>query len=143
MIKLVEVKGAIPGKSVVWRSSLLYGITGVINSPRLSGMAFGGYFRWDKKSSRVLDGQLVDCWGSSTIEGTLANDLFEFVKKYDHRGDDAIHDIAYTFRKDKGLWVGEYGGPATGKGTAQCRLYVTSRDAFYVGCGNPRKPRLD
>ena len=117
------------------RDSHLYGITGWISQPanEVECAAFGGYFRYDVKDELVVDGQLIDMWGSSSIEGEMTDDRLEFSKKYDQRKD----VVNYRFKKQGGIWIGEYSGVGTEKGPAQCTTFLAEIDAFQIACGKP------
>lgn len=87
--------------------SSLYGIAGVISQPMQYGevFSFGGYFVYSPHDKRIIDGQLVDCFGRSTIKGSMDGELLEFQKRYLRRN----YDINYKLTKNKdGLWVGEW-----------------------------------
>jgi len=88
------------------RDTKLYSIVGCFDQPseELTAMAFGGYFRYDVLDKLVVDGQLVDMFGPSTIEGLMQGNALVFSKKYAGR-QIGFH---YEFRKANGLWVGEW-----------------------------------
>ena len=48
------------------------------------------------------------------------------MKKYFERND----IIAYQFKKQGEIWIGEYSGDEVGKGTAKCILTQVSDDIF-------------
>ncbi len=117
------------------RDAKLYGIAGWLSQlPDVECAAFGGYFRYDVLDRVLVDGQLIDLWGSSSIEGTMTENELRFTKMYEHRSD----PISYRFRMQNGIWVGEYNGPETGRGRAQCKTFVAEEDAFSILCGKPR-----
>jgi hypothetical protein len=84
----------------------LYSICGVFNAPgQYNGaFAFGGYFIYQPLVQRIIDGQLADCFGISTInDGELDDSKLEFSKAYDNR------TAVYKFRKSAGgVFVGEW-----------------------------------
>ena len=114
----------------------LYGISGWYSQEGVVACAaFGGYFRYGVLDNLVVDGQLVDSFGSSAITGELKDDRLSFLKIYDHRRD----TIQYTFNKENGIWIGSYDGPAVGTGKAKCQTFLIEDDAFQILCGKPRR----
>lgn len=130
-------KNPIP-KGIEKRESHLYSITGLITHDSLDGgcVAFGGYFRYDLKTNKICDGQLIDLWGESEIInfGYMDKKILEFDKRYRNR-QNIIH---YKFKKnEKGIWIGEYNGESAGKGLTHCVTFLADDDAFQIGCGRP------
>ena len=119
------------------RECHLYGLTGWFTQFPLydSAFAFGGYFRYDLAEKKIVNGQLIDCFGpSSILEGFMDQDFFSFVKQYEDRGPG--NEIIYTFMRESNLWVGDYLDLYTGKGNAKCVTYLTDKDGFYIVCGS-------
>lgn len=119
------------------RESHLYGISGRIIQPETEPIrcaAFGGYFRYDVLDKLVLDGQLIDCFGPSIIEGTMTEDELSFAKRYEHRK----YKIDYEFKKKNEIWAGTYNSFQAGSGRAECKTYLVDKDAFDIACGSPR-----
>jgi|SRR3989344_441870 len=103
----------------------IYSITGFYQDlPSYS--PFGGLFILD---DNVFQGNLIDRWGPSDIDGGLDEESIRFQKKYDSRAD----LINYFFTKgENGLWVGEYRGIETGRGNAICRINLDWKDLEIV-----------
>lgn len=119
------------------RDAKLIGITGwysqtVENNGIAGSFAFGGYFRYDVLDELVVDGQLVDVWGSSAIEGRMDEKKLEFVKVYNGMA----YPIWYKFEKQNGIWVGGYESPVVGSGRSNCRTFISDEDAFEIVCGH-------
>jgi len=121
------------------RDVKLYSIAGYFCQPKrgFDAVAFGGYFRYDVLDKLVLDGQLIDRFGPSTIEGRMDDEVLVFDKEYQSRG----YALTYEFTKRNGIWVGDYAGKTTGKGKAQCVCTPVLEDAFRVACGDPKLPQ--
>lgn len=116
------------------RDVKLYGIAGWISQPEIiECAAFGGYFRYDPLDKKVLDGQLIDCWGSSSIEGRFDEKTLSFTKWYDKRR----YSIDYLFHLKDGAWEGVYASLPTGTGRAKCKIFLIEEDAFQIACGSP------
>lgn len=122
-----------------WREIHQYGIVGWMSSlygPESQEIAtqFGGYFRFDPKNTE-FDGELIDIWGNSYIEGKLRLKKKElwFTKTYQNRP-----AIEYFFEKHRGLWIGEYrmhkdkGGRV---GKAEAMLTKFHNNAFGIMSG--------
>lgn len=86
---------------------------------------FSGFIFSEKNE---LAGEIGDCFGKSTLSNVfLSSEKLEFVKKYDHRP----NLIKYDFRREGGLWIGNYKGEGTvGEGVAKCIVTEVSRDFF-------------
>lgn len=126
-------------EGIVKRDSKLFGIVGWFSQPEMDidCAAFGGYFRYDVKDKLVVDGQLIDLFGKSKIEGKMDETSLEFVKKYSDLSSSNIH---YKFVKQNGIWVGSYGGQfVIGNGdNAKCITTLLEEDAFTILCGEPK-----
>ena len=122
------------------REVQLYSISGWFTDTTLrlepSAVAFGGYFRYDPQDNVLTDGQLIDIWGSSTIEGRMIERVLMFYKKYDQ----SQLPIGYVFNKEGDLWVGEYSHPMLkGNYPAKALTTLIEPDAFDIVCGKLHK----
>ncbi|MEN7982032.1 MAG: hypothetical protein ABFQ65_01135 [Nanoarchaeota archaeon] len=124
------------------RNCELHSIAGWYLDPSVGNapVAFGGYFRWDKKDDSVEDGFIADCWGIATIGQGLMNDKeLSFVKHYSQRN----YGIAYNFKKQNGIWKGKFGfsNEPIFKETFPVKALtaLVDKDAFYIACGNIRR----
>ena len=123
------------------RDCALYGISGWFSDTTLgenpNAVAFGGYFRYDKKLSLIVDGQMSDIFGSSTIEGHMYDEKIDFMKFYDCRN----YPIFYEFSKENDIWVGHYKSHFV-KGTeaqpVKAIITLIEPDAFDIVCGKPK-----
>jgi hypothetical protein len=103
-----------PGRKVIH----LYGIAGWYldnvggRDSDLHAVSFGGYFKYEPATGNLGCGQIIDMWGTSTIEGKMDAENLEFTKIYDnHKNISGIWgDIGfkYQFKKINGIWAGEY-----------------------------------
>ena len=95
----------------------------------LTRSMFSGVIGPEQDDPTILVGRVIDDYGTSVLRGILiAEDVFNFVKLYDHRTD----HIDYTFKKiADGTWQGNFTGKATGTGQARCILTPVS-EVFFL-----------
>ena len=111
MTETLEIPKTNPPKHIKRKTIHLYGITGwfikkVSAKEKEVAMAFSGYFKHDPSTNKILVGQIVDPYGSSTIlNGEMNSNVLKFVKSYDAPG--KISD-RYNFEKKNGVWIGEF-----------------------------------
>jgi hypothetical protein len=127
-------------EGIVKRDVKMYSLTGWYLDPTISkpptAMAFGGYFRHDPEFGALVDGQLIDVYGPSSIEGTMNEKELEFDKTYDHRN----YAIYYSFKKQNGIWVGKWRSPQIkGEHGTKAITNLIEDDAFHISCGKPRR----
>ena len=101
----------------------LYSIAGWLEqiSCESAATCFGGFFRYNPKEMKIVDGQIADIWGKAHIRGRMTQEKLTFTKLYDHRND----QIVYEFTRNGDLWVGKYTYPSLEslklpEDTAQC-----------------------
>jgi len=87
--------------------------------------------------SPVMVGRTMDQFGMAHLTNiSLSDDRLSFVKKYDNRKDLILYSFA---REDEGLWIGEYDGELTGKGSARCVLTPVP-DQMFASTVRPPLP---
>lgn len=117
----------------------LHSIYGWFSDPVLThepvAVAFSGYFRLFKlrpECGFIHDGQMIDTYGPSEIDGTMNTDEMAFQKTYEGRD----YPISYRFKKNNGIWIGEYESPRLeGVHPAKAAVSLLEEDAFAIACG--------
>jgi hypothetical protein len=98
----------------------------VLLQPAMFRTMFSGIIKLPKDSIGG-EGALMDVFGNSILtEVNLSDESFSFVKKYDRRND----IIQYKFQREGEFWVGNYSGPAVGKGAVRCILLPINKTFF-------------
>ncbi len=112
------------------RNVHLYGISGLVFQPQhqIPSFVFSGYFKHDP-STKILHGELIDCFGASIIGGSMDKKQLSFRKEYYHR----TSKIDYYFQNKKGIWIGEFRGPCViAPGESKCLTNLMLEDASEV-----------
>ncbi|MBI2107329.1 hypothetical protein HYT57_05085 [Candidatus Woesearchaeota archaeon] len=114
----------------------LYGITGWFLDSSLDPpgpVAFGGYFKVNKRDGAVGAGQICDFYGISYIEhGLMMDEELQFEKEYEGRD----YAILYRLRKSGNIWVGEFLSPRVDSpGSVKALITLVEEDAFQLVAG--------
>ena len=105
-------------------------------------VAFGGYFK-ENTDTKGIQGELVDIYGQSTIEGTLTEEKLEFTKRYTDRGvQEMLPAIEYKLIQEETEWRGTYsfverdlGKEIRYEGNAYGQTSVLESDAEHILAG--------
>jgi len=133
-------------KNGAWRRSTLYSIGGWMSSwyelDRIEcGTAFGGYFRLDESEGHI-EGEIIDTFGPSKIEGILEKDTLIFQKKYLEEAllQAVLGIINYRFEKVKvgDNWKGRFKTAKGSIGRAECKILPVVKEAFGLVIGPVR-----
>lgn len=123
----------------------LYSVSGLFNNS--FGLApYGGYITRgiDGEVDRI-EGQLIDIWGPSRINGSMGADSLRFTKRYDKNEDafgnpiDPSKDLSYEFTLEGDLWKGQFSFPSGTGGNTVCRtsLFLPNMDFRNVDLRSP------
>lgn len=93
-----------------------YNIKGVILQPFYENVIYEGIFKKNLEN-QIIEGELFDVWGLSSIEGNLLPNELNFNKSYRKRS-----PIKYQFKRKGNLWVGTYQGNDCGVGESLCEI---------------------
>jgi hypothetical protein len=88
--------------------------------------AFGGRFL--KKDNRIVEGSIIDRCGNSEItEGYIDSEILQFSKYYPNSKWNLKSTFNYKFKKENGIWIGEYDGQAN-----DCRAKAVTVLGDYI-----------
>ncbi|MBI4176758.1 MAG: hypothetical protein HY516_00160 [Candidatus Aenigmarchaeota archaeon] len=128
-----------PGENLVD----LYSVAGWFSNdhvPQFKGRpgAFGGYFKKHPNEGGI-EGELIDVFGPSTINGSLDGDSLTFVKNYAQRGLGVRSSITYVMRrvegnKFAGAWSTEENGDRATE-PAECEITLVNNDSYRMITG--------
>ena len=115
----------------------LYSVAGMFNNS-FGLTPYGGYItRGIDGEEERIEGQLIDIWGPSRINGHMDDSSLKFTKRYDKNEDplgnpiDPSKDLSYEFTLEGDLWRGRFSFPSGIAGNTICKTSLVLPDMDF------------